>query len=155
MFLGFRPHSYDSVASCLGSKIKDGILLVEHLCSPGVQPLFCLKTKQRNSNDCKDSIIQRKEHNSGIISKNFEHCEEHNLLLFRARSTKAYQRFLLKKAKYSVEMRYIQGKTNFIADALSRVCCMEPPEDDQGVTLFEVNVITNTLPASPAKLNEI
>ena len=52
-------------------------------------------------------------------------------------------------------MRYIQGKINFIADALSRVCCMEPPEDDQGVTLFEVNVITNTLPASPAKLNEI
>ena len=49
-------------------------------------------------------------------------------------------------------MRYIQGKINFIADALSRVCCMEPPEDDQGVTLFEVNVITNTLPASPAKL---
>ena len=52
-------------------------------------------------------------------------------------------------------MRYIQGKTNFIADALSRVCCMEPPEEDQGVTLLEVNAITNTLPACPAKLNEI
>ena len=50
MFLGFRPHSYDSVASCLGSKIKDGILLVEPLCLPGVQPLFRLKTKQHNSN---------------------------------------------------------------------------------------------------------
>ena len=50
MFLGFRPHSYDSVASCLGSKIKDGILLVEHLCLLGVQPLFGLKTKQHNSN---------------------------------------------------------------------------------------------------------
>ena len=43
MFLGFRPQSYDSVASCLGSKIKDGVLLVEHLCLPGVQPLFRLK----------------------------------------------------------------------------------------------------------------
>ena len=32
---------------------------------------------------------------------------------------------------------------------------MEPPEEDQGVTLLEVNVITNTLPASPAKLDEI
>ena len=52
-------------------------------------------------------------------------------------------------------MRYIQGKTNFIADALSRVCCMEPPEEDQGITLLEVSVITNTLPASTAKLNEI
>ena len=43
MFLGFRPQPYDSVASCLGSKIKDGFLLVEHLCLPGVQPLFRLK----------------------------------------------------------------------------------------------------------------
>ena len=32
MFLGFRPHSYDSVARCLGFKIKDGVLLVEDLC---------------------------------------------------------------------------------------------------------------------------
>ena len=58
-------------------------------------------------------------------------------------------------AKYNVEMRYIQGKMNVIADALSRVCYMEPPEEDQGITLLEVNVITNTLPASPAKLDEI
>ena len=68
---------------------------------------------------------------------------------------KAYQRLLLKMAKYNVEMRYIQGKTNVVVDALSRVCCMEPPKEDQGVTLLEVNVITNTLPASPAKLDEI
>ena len=61
------------------------------------------------------------------------------MLVFRAQSTKAYQRLLLKMAKYNVEMRYIQGKTNIIADALSRVCCMEPPEEDQGVTLLEVN----------------
>ena len=58
-------------------------------------------------------------------------------------------------AKYNVQMRYIQGKMNVIADALSRVCCMEPPEEDQGVTLLEVNAITNTLPASLAKLDEI
>ena len=75
------------------------------------------------------------------------------MLVFRAQSTKAYQRLLLKMAKYNVEMRYIQGKTNIIA--LSRVCCMEPPEEDQGVTLLEVNVITNTLPACPAKLDEM
>ena len=77
------------------------------------------------------------------------------MLVFRAQSTKAYQRLLLKMAKYNVEMSYIQGKTNIIADALSRVCCMEPPEEDQGVTLLEVNAITNTLPACPAKLDEM
>ena len=36
------------------------------------------------------------------------------------------QRLLLKMAKYDVEIRYIQGKTNVIADALSRVSYMEP-----------------------------
>ena len=153
MFLGFRPHFHDSVESCLGSKIKNDILLVEHLCLPGVQPLFRLKTKQHNLNA--RSIIQRKKDNSHVISKNFEHCQEHNMLIFLAQSTKAYQRLLLKMAEYNVQMRYIQGKMNVIADALSRVCCMEPPEEDQGVTLLEVNAITNTLPASLAKLDEI
>ena len=93
MFLDFRPHSYDSVGSCLGSNIKDSVLLVEHLCLPGVQPLFRLKTKQHNLNA--RSIIQRNEHNSGIISKNFEHCQKHNMLVFRAQSTKAYCRIFL------------------------------------------------------------
>jgi len=62
------------------------------------------------------------------------------------------QRLLLKMARYDVEMKYIQGKTNVIADA--RVCSMEPPED-QGVPLLEVNAIAYTLPDSPAKLDEI
>ena len=65
------------------------------------------------------------------------------------------QRLLLKMAKCNVEMRYIQGKTNVIADALSRVCYMEPPEEDQGVPVLNVNAITSTLPASPAKLDEV
>ena len=38
------------------------------------------------------------------------------------------QRLLLKMARYNVETRYIQGKTNVIANALSRVFCIEPPE---------------------------
>ena len=43
------------------------------------------------------------------------------MLDFFAQLAKAYQRLLLKMAKYNVEMRYIQGKMNIIADALSRV----------------------------------
>ena len=65
------------------------------------------------------------------------------------------QRLLSKMARYSVETRYIQGKTNVIADALSRVVYIEPLEGQQGVPLLEVNAITNILPASPAKLDEI
>ena len=65
------------------------------------------------------------------------------------------QRLLLKMAKYDVEIRYIQGKTNVIADALSRVSYMEPPLKEDEVSLLEVNAITSTLPASPAKLEEI
>ena len=65
------------------------------------------------------------------------------------------QRLLLKMAKYDVEIRYIQGKTNVIADALSRVSHMEPPLKENEVPLLEVNAITSTLPASPAKLEEI
>ena len=58
-------------------------------------------------------------------------------------------------AKYDVEIRYIQGKTNVIADALSRVSYMEPPLKEGKVLLLEVNAITSTLPASPAILEEI
>ena len=65
------------------------------------------------------------------------------------------QRLLLKMTKYNVEMKYIQGKTNVIADALSRVCCMETPDKYHGIPLLEVDGITSTLPASPAKLDEI
>ena len=67
------------------------------------------------------------------------------------------QRLLLKMAKYNVEMKYTQGKTNVIADALSTVCCKETPDKYQGVPLLEVDGITSTctLPASPAKLDEI
>ena len=65
------------------------------------------------------------------------------------------QRLLLKMSKNDVEMRYIQGKTNVIADGLSRVSCMEPPADDNEVPLIEINAITSTLPATAARLDEI
>ncbi|PFX17897.1 Retrovirus-related Pol polyprotein from transposon 17.6 [Stylophora pistillata] len=64
-------------------------------------------------------------------------------------------RLLLKMSKYNVEIKYIQGKTNVVADALSRVCCMESPDEDSETPLLEVDAISHTLPASPAKLDEI
>ena len=65
------------------------------------------------------------------------------------------QRLLLKMARYDVEIRYIQGNTNVIADAIPRVSYMEPPLKEDEVPLLEVNAITSTLPASPAKLEKI
>ena len=58
MFLSFRPYSYDSVAICPGCKIKDGVLLVEHLCLPGVQPLFRLKFKCEEHNSEKRAQVR-------------------------------------------------------------------------------------------------
>ena len=58
-------------------------------------------------------------------------------------------------AKYDVDIRYIQGKTNVIADALSSVSHIELPPKENEVPLVELDAITSTLPASPAKLEEI
>jgi len=65
------------------------------------------------------------------------------------------QRLLLKMAKYNVEIRYIQGKNNVIADALSRISHMEPPAEDNELPVVELDTISRTLPASPAKLDEV
>ena len=55
------------------------------------------------------------------------------------------QRLLLKMSKYNVEMRNIQDKTNVIADDLSRVCCMESPDEGPGIPLLEIGAITHNL----------
>ena len=58
-------------------------------------------------------------------------------------------------AKYDVEIKCIQGKTNVIFDALSRVYWLENSDECQGEQLLEVDAITTTLPAGPAKLDEM
>ena len=42
-------------------------------------------------------------------------------------------------------MRYIQDKTNVIADALSRVCYIESPNGGPGIPLLEIDAITHYL----------
>eukprot|EP00794_Sanderia_malayensis_P013263 gene13263-14630_t len=56
-------------------------------------------------------------------------------------------------SKYHADVRYIPRESNVIADALSRVCFRETPAPDS--LKIEVNTITQHLPATSAKLQEI
>ena len=58
-------------------------------------------------------------------------------------------------AKYDVDIKYIPGKTNVVADALSRVSYMEPSTQENALPEIRVDTITSTLPANAAKLQEI
>ena len=70
-------------------------------------------------------------------------------------ATPRLQRLLLKIAMHDLEIGYIQGKTNVMADVLSRVSYLEPRPKEDEVPLLEVNAITRIIPVSPAKLEEI
>ena len=65
------------------------------------------------------------------------------------------QRLLLRVAKYDVDIRYIPGRTNVVANAMSRVRHMEPASQGHKLPVTEVDTITSTLPVTPAKLEEI
>ena len=65
------------------------------------------------------------------------------------------QRLLLRMTKYDVNIMYITGDTNVVADALSRVCFREDPSTQMMSSPIEVNTITRQLPATPLKLQQV
>ena len=50
-----------------------------------------------------------------------------------------------------MEIEYIQGKENVIADALSRVYPLPPTQQDYDLETIPVHIISNTVPATATK----
>ena len=62
------------------------------------------------------------------------------------------QSLLLRLSKYEIEVKYLQGKENVIADALSRVCPLLPMQEDYEPEIILIHIISNTVPATATKL---
>ena len=77
-----------------------------------------------------------------------------------AMSSPRLQRLLLRLAQYDVNIEYLRGKENIIADALLRVTPLKPELLDCDTSLnnierIPVHHITQTVPVSPERLQEI
>jgi len=64
------------------------------------------------------------------------------------------QRFVLRALKYDVTVKYVKGSEVPIADALSRLSPQPAPPKGQ-LPQLSIHQVTDTLPASPAKLQQI
>ena len=64
------------------------------------------------------------------------------------------QRLLLRLSKYDVEIEYLQGKENVIADALLRVNPLPPRQQDYKLKTIPVHTISKTVPATATRLQE-
>ena len=64
------------------------------------------------------------------------------------------QRFVLRALKYDVTVKYVKGSQVPIADALSRLSPQPAPPKGQ-LPQLSIHQVTDTLPASPAKLQQI
>ena len=63
------------------------------------------------------------------------------------------QRLLLRLARYEIQLEYVRGKDNSIADALSRVDPLSPePQDAKQMDTILVHQITNAIPATDNRL---
>ena len=77
-----------------------------------------------------------------------------------ATSSPRLQRLLLRLAQYDVNIEYLRGKENVIADALSRVTSTKTEHTDcthslSNIEKIPVHQITQTAPASPERLQEL
>ena len=68
------------------------------------------------------------------------------------------QRLLLRLAHYDQNIEFLRGKENMIADALSRVCPLQPSNSkakDSNIDIIPVHHITQTTPVSKTRLQEL
>lgn len=66
-----------------------------------------------------------------------------------ATASSRLHRLLLRLARYDIQLEYIRGKGNSIADALSRVDPLSPePQDAKQMNAVSVHQITNAFPAT-------
>ena len=64
------------------------------------------------------------------------------------------QRLPLRLARYEIQLEYIRGKDNSIADALSRADPLSPePQDAKQMDTIPVHQITNAIPATDNRLD--
>ena len=64
------------------------------------------------------------------------------------------QRLLLRLSKYDIDIKYLQGKENVIADVLSRIYPLLPTQQGYELETTLVHIISNTVPATATKLQE-
>ena len=65
------------------------------------------------------------------------------------------QCLLLCMSNYKINIVYIPGNTNVVADALSCLCFCESPKRNSSEPVIEVDMVSQHLPATPAKLQDI
>ena len=68
------------------------------------------------------------------------------------------QRLLLRLAHYDINIKFLQGKEDVIADALSRVCPLQSNNSkikDSNIDVIPVHHITQSAPVSKATLQEL
>ena len=68
------------------------------------------------------------------------------------------QRLLLRLAHYDLNIDFLRGKENVIADALSRVCPLQSSNSktkDSNIDVIPVHHITQTAPVSKTRLQEL
>ena len=68
------------------------------------------------------------------------------------------QRLLLRLVHYDLNIEFLRGKENVIADALSRVCPLQSSDSkikDSNIDVIPVHHITQTVPVSKTRLQEL